>query len=831
MPPTPPLPTSPAVFSSAQAWQGAGAAVLPIAPGGMKRPATKWKDYTATAPTLGQVTDWFGNGSGYGLAVIMGAVSGNLELCEIEGTAARSTEAMSRVWDKIDEFDAYDIWHIVHNGYLEESPSGGLHFIYRVTDHPVPGNEKIARRPASPEELAARPDDKLKVLAETRGEGGYVIVAPTSGLCHPSGEAWKLLYGEAGVVPDITWEQRNLLHKVLREALDETPAPAPVPPRPTTSTAVAPRNDGLSPGDDFEQRMSWEQILIPAGWDILGRKASGETHWIRPGKDRREGMSATTGHAGDRDRLYVFSTSTPFQSEVPYTKFGAFTVLHHGGDHSAAARELARLGFGERPVDMFADAVVAEVVHSAPAAAPAAPVDGEDFHTHDDLGNAMRLHDRAKDRFFWTEEIKQFMTWNGIRWETDYTGALTREMAAVTDHMRVLGRSDPDMAKWAKKSRSAGAIAAAKNLFKDQPGVTVKTSAFDTHVDLLNVGNGILNPVTGELIPHEAKYMMTRVFGADYDPTATCPRFEQFMVDVLPDEAMRSYVQRAIGYSLLGRVDQRAMFLVYGPSGTGKSTLMEIMRIVFGDYAVTAASGTFRAKREGQVTNDLHGLRGKRFVTTSETAENTNFDEDTLKRLTGRDRISSRELYEKNQEWTPECALWLATNHPPKFNSDDDAIWRRAKLIPFFTQFSGTTEVTDMARTHLAPEASGILNWILAGVRDFLAQGLGEPDEIRQAADEQRAASDPVARFVEDRIEANVLTEGPTQRIRVNELYQMYVVWAKEMGERTLGIRRFGNRLSGRTGVRSLKTGGYMTWEGIGRHPAGAGIMGTISPG
>jgi putative DNA primase/helicase len=319
------------------------------------------------------------------------------------------------------------------------------------------------------------------------------------------------------------------------------------------------------------------------------------------------------------------------------------------------------------------------------------------------------------------------------------------------------------------------------------------------------------------------------MFGASYDPDAQCPRFREFMAQALPDEQLRNYVQRALGYTLLGDVDQRSIFWIYGPPGTGKSTLTEAMEEIFGDYGSTAASGTFRAKgREGGPTNDLHGLRGRRFVTTSETAESTSFDEDLLKRLSGRDRVTSRELYQENVEWVPECVLWMATNNAPKFNSDDEAIWRRTKLIPFLTTFTTEDEVADYSRNVLAPERDGILNWLLEGLREFLADGLGEPPQVQELAPEQRVLSDSVARFVDERVMDNVLLLDPEERIRTTELYAMYLDWVRSVGERPLASRRFINRLrSNFPQVEHTKIGGNFFWLGLGRM-SGAGIFGLI---
>src|SRR5690606_9346592 len=135
--------------------------------------------------------------------------------------------------------------------------------------------------------------------------------------------------------------ERDAFHTLLR-TLDETPAP--------TTPAAAERpprqpGDGITPGDDYEAKTDWADILTPHGWVHVFTR--GRTrYWRRPGKNM--GFSATTGRADDRDRLYVFTTSTEFEAEIPYTKLGAYALLEHAGDHSAAAKALYDAGFGQR---------------------------------------------------------------------------------------------------------------------------------------------------------------------------------------------------------------------------------------------------------------------------------------------------------------------------------------------------------------------------------------------------------------------------------------------------------------------------------------------------
>lgn len=762
------------VALAAVTWHAAGVSTIPIEPTGTKKPAFKWAKYQQELPTPEEVEQWFTGD--YGLALIMGQVSGNLEMLELEGRACNEA-SLQAIREACEARGIGAKWaRFLDEGYQEESPNGGLHFIYRVHGRDVPGNEKIARRPANAAELAENPKDKVKVLAETRGEGGYVIVAPTSGKCHPSGRPWTVIPGsEPGEVISLTWETRCLIHDAIREALDQPlESNLPVP------ASANPPGQMVGTGhlwDDWDRTAHFPSLLRERGWT----SSRNEREWTRPGKDPRDGTSATLDHDGT-NRLFVFSTASGLDTDRYFSPFEFVAYSDFGGDIKAALAEL-HIVSPKASIEDFT--YVAEIVPE------------EAYYSFTDTGNAQRLAaaDSVRGQFHYIHETKEFLHWTGTHWAIDHDGGLTREWQKIAERLS----DDPDEAtsKWGKQCLNVGRVKAALDLFRAIQGVTKSTANFNQNRQLLNVANGTLNLRTGELKPHDAGDRITRMFGASYDPAAKCPNWTAFVERVIPDAKMRAYVQRAVGYSLLGDGDQRSLFVLHGPSGTGKSTFLETLRQVFADYGTTAPAGAFKARRsDAAPTTDLHSLRGKRFVVTSETAERAEFDEELLKRLTGRDSIQSRELYQANQEWSPECVLWIATNHAPKFNSDDDAIWRRLKLIPFPQPITAVEEIADMARRVLVPEADGILNWLLAGLRAFLANGLDEPDEVIEAARGVRLAGDSVARFVEDSVAAGRLQLTVGEVTNNQTLLKVYQSWCRDVGERPLGSRRFQNRLS-----------------------------------
>lgn len=358
------------VRTAVQAWYRAGMAVVPVRADGSKCPAVPWKEYTRTRPTWEQTCRWY-RGDQHGLGLICGAVSGEqatgLELLEVEGRAI-ADGARDRLLPAIRQAGLLDTWHRVIT-YAEISPAGGWHALYQVTGGPVPGNMKVASRFARSDELteqerqvlAQHPGKQfLRVLAETRGEGGFVVVAPSGGPTHPTGRPWVLgRNAQPGVVATLDRAERDAIVALFAEVLDERPrAPAPAPrQRRVPGPAIA----GERPGDAWARQTDWADILEPHGWTRAFQRGQ-QTFWRRPGKDH--GWSARTG--GEHDTLFCWSTSTEFPSEESVTKLHAYAIFNHRGDDRAAAAELRRLGYGDPLPDLPGDDVWATATRTRP---------------------------------------------------------------------------------------------------------------------------------------------------------------------------------------------------------------------------------------------------------------------------------------------------------------------------------------------------------------------------------------------------------------------------------------------------------------------------------
>ncbi|MBR3958334.1 MAG: AAA family ATPase [Kiritimatiellae bacterium] len=314
--------------ATAMAYLAAGLSCLPAAKA-RKHPAIgSWKNWQTRLPTEVEVRAWFSNAHD-AICVVSGAVSGNLECLDFDNGGERFA-----AW--IEKVDTGLLAQLV----IEQTPSGGYHVCYRC-EEPVEGNLKLAR---------GIRDGKQKTLIETRGEGGLFLCAPTEG--------YSLQQGDFANLPTIPPDARQALLDAAR-SLDELPAAS-------TPTAPAGANVGqrgadfaptggkdafdLAPGDDFNARGDIHPLLLAAGWQFAGNNPDGNELWTRPGKDPRNGISATYKDGS----FYVFSSNAaPFEPNVMYSPFAVYATLNHNGDYTAAASALLTQGYGKAksPVD------------------------------------------------------------------------------------------------------------------------------------------------------------------------------------------------------------------------------------------------------------------------------------------------------------------------------------------------------------------------------------------------------------------------------------------------------------------------------------------------
>lgn len=315
------------ILSIALAAHAAGICTIPPRMDGSKAPLpSPWKPYQRHRPDPDQIKRWYSTGL-TGIGAVPGAVSGNLEVLEFD-----DPDTYQHFKDIADEASLGAIIRKLEAGYVEASPSEGIHWLYRCSE--IGGNIKLATRPDGTDEKG---HPKTKTLIETRGEGGFIILAPSNGTVHPTGNPYRLLNGGFSSIPTISPDERRELFALARTFhIPKSADPEPQPTPPTSGKSER-------PGDAYNASASWGTLLSAHGWKRLFER-NGTTYWRRPGKD--QGVSAATNWQ-NKAYLYVWSSSTPFETEKPISKFGAYAVLEHGGDFNAATKALRDQGYGD----------------------------------------------------------------------------------------------------------------------------------------------------------------------------------------------------------------------------------------------------------------------------------------------------------------------------------------------------------------------------------------------------------------------------------------------------------------------------------------------------
>lgn len=286
-------------LETAMALRAEGISCIPV--NADKVPVIKsWRKFMETLPTEEEQAKWFCNGAG--IALVAGAV----QCIDIDEKYRAGLKDQFELACR--EAGLGDVWDAC---VLQATPSGGYHLVFKTDCEPI-RNLKLAQKA------------NREVLIETRGEGGYFLIAPSKG--------YKVVHGDLNFMPVLSKEDRDDLLDVAR-SLNEYVR------EDVTSHDFTSRAADLSPGDDFDQRGDLPELLRSHEWT-----QTDATHWRRPGKDR--GISASLGHVPGR--FYVFSTSTEFEPEKPYKPYAVYAMLEHGGDFKAAMSALARSGYGSK---------------------------------------------------------------------------------------------------------------------------------------------------------------------------------------------------------------------------------------------------------------------------------------------------------------------------------------------------------------------------------------------------------------------------------------------------------------------------------------------------
>jgi len=788
-----------------------GLSVIPIKPDGTKAPdLLTWKPFQGEIADSSTLENWFESGTN-GLAVIGGEVSGGLEIIDFDDPeTARSFGELIRKAGRN---------QLVERLPLVGTPTGGFHLYYRCQSK-VEGNQKLAQK--------IGPDDKPVVQIETRGEGGYVLAPGSPAKCHELEKPYELKRGDLANIPIITIDEREFLLNTAR-SLNEYVKPTKQ--APTTFPSIG---EGDRPGDRFNATATWREVLEPHGWTAAGHQGE-TTHWRRPGK--KQGASATTNHNGN-DLFYCFSSNgSPFEPDTGYEKFTAYTLLNHGGDFEEATLGLVRQGYGS-PEETRPNAIeYPGQARSEPDPKTQSKIPNllrQGFH---DAGNAERLEAIHGRDLRYCYEFRKWLIFDGQRWVRDTHGIAEKwaKETIVSFLKQAVATENESAEKFARGSLNVNRINGM--LFLARCELPIASEDLDAHPYLLNCLNGTLDLKTGELREHQREDYLTKLVHFEYKPQAECPRFKEFLYEIMGSSSDSSeaeleridqlveYLQKAFGSACTGDTSEKKVFCFFGGGDNGKTTLLEAIRHVIAEYSHQVLIDSLMA-RTMQQTNasmaDLADLRGARFVTTSEGERGQRLAEARLKYLTaGMGEIKTCRKYENPIKFPATHKLFIDSNYKPRVRGTDDAIWSRLKPIPF-TVTIPRERIDRSLLTKLKDEGEGILAWLIEGYQKWQREGLSDPKEVNASAEGWQEENNPLRDFIADVCILDLDRKDGEDSLfcRVSTLSKAYRQWAQDNGEKySLSPREFGNRLEHmgcKGGTKRISGKRQRVWLGIG---------------
>ena len=302
---------------------------------------------------------------------------------------------------------------------------------------------------------------------------------------------------------------------------------------------------------------------------------------------------------------------------------------------------------------------------------------------------------------------------------------------------------------------------------------------FDKDPYLLNLANGTLNLRTREFYSHRPEDMLTGISPTVYDPNATAPAWQRFLDSALPDKDVQTYLRRMLGATLPGMTLSQRVLVFSGRTRAGKGTAIRALFAVLGrDFSgelrreVIMKSSRSSSEHQTQVM----WLKGRRLASVNETNEGEEFDAAKLKTLSGGDEITARGMYQDQTTFKPTHNLILSTNALPNVDSSDLALWGRLRVIPFRQSFLGHEDETLDERLQM--ETSGILNWLLDGLKDYEAVREGEiPKDVDRAKSDWQEAGDSVASFAKDILGQAIPKDG---RLTRGDMRARYDEWCHQ---------------------------------------------------
>ena len=446
---------------------------------------------------------------------------------------------------------------------------------------------------------------------------------------------------------------------------------------------------------------------------------------------------------------------------------------------------------------------------------------GED--TTSDLGRSRIFAKRFKDVLRWCADMKSWLIWDGKLWQSDkmlqhmqMAKKIVEEMIdeATKNFHKATGEDQTKKAKQVLadtiKAKSERCIKSMVELAKDEIPITAAQLNKDPF--LLNCKNGVVDLRTGKLLQHEPTYFISKMSGASYNPDAKFKKFDQFLKDITEDDPdLAEYFQQVCGMAAIGKVFYEGMCIFYGYGRNGKSTFLNLISKVFGDYSGSINVEMLMNQKDGRQVIGGLSVEGRRFVTAFEPEEGRRLSSAMLKKLASADPVTERQMYKDERTFEPSHTLIMATNHLPKVGSTDAGTWRRIAVVPFKAIFDGKKEIKDYAGILYNTDADAIMSWIVEGAMKYISNryNIKSPKVVQEATQQYRNEEDWIGNFMQECCEVGEYEETG------GNLFDAYREWCQQNNESYVRRSRDFAEALERQGFSKRRTMKGAVWMGL----------------
>jgi len=442
----------------------------------------------------------------------------------------------------------------------------------------------------------------------------------------------------------------------------------------------------------------------------------------------------------------------------------------------------------------------------------------------DDASMAAAFAASIVGRFLYVGARRRWLRWDGRRWADDATEAVyerCRQWVIKLGGQALQSGADSAVIRRIAGFRSRARIEGVVTLARRIEGIAAEVGDFDQHPDMLCVRNGVVDLRDGTLGAHDPGLRITKLADVEYEPGARHPDVDAVLGAVSDD--VRPYLQRVVGYAATGHTSEDVVPFFDGSGANGKTTLLEAVDGALGDYAAAVPAALVMSTGRDEHPTLYANLAGRRLVHVSETEEGGALRVERLKALSGGDPIAARFIGADYFTFQPSHMLVVATNHRPKVNNHEHAVWRRLRLVPFPYSYraeprgAGERPVDRHLRRRLrgAAQRSAMLAWIVAGAIEWHRGGLGSSAEVDAATAAWRSEEDVIARFIDDCLDLDATAET-----RGVELYRAYADWCAGEGRRPKSNKNFAADFESHpqtiaAGVERARAASGVLWRGV----------------